>query len=125
MKGDGEVEGVTVTLGRKHDLRNVGSLPVLRVSVWGREVISKDKPLGMGLVDLAHLPTDGTTVTELLQLEPSMGMDEDTLCGRCVCVFIELYIMRNPALPRQFLSFPVLCISLSRKLDVAKYNSTE
>lgn len=102
MKGDDDMEGVTMNLGRKHDLRNVGSLPVLRVSVWGREVISKDKPLGMGLVDLAHLPTDGSTLTKLLQLEPVMGMDEDTSCGRCDCLFIEIHIMRNPALPRRF-----------------------
>lgn len=53
---DDSPAGVKLTLGRKHDLRSVGVLPTLRLSVWGREVITKDTPLGMTLVDLATLP---------------------------------------------------------------------
>lgn len=56
LLGEDSNIGVRLTLGRKHDLRNVGVLPTLRLSVWGREVISKDRPLGMTLVDLALLP---------------------------------------------------------------------
>lgn len=82
--GDGGGRGVTLTLGRKHDLRNVGALPVLRLSLWGREMISKDKPLGVGLVDLASLPADGKASVTWEALEPATGMDPDTACGRCV-----------------------------------------
>lgn len=78
----GEPEGVELTLGRRHDLRNVGALPVLRLSVWGSELISKDKPLGVGLVDLAALPSSGLAVTTWRQLEPAMGMAADVPCGR-------------------------------------------
>lgn len=82
-KDDVSDGGTTLTLGRKHDLRNVGALPVLRLSVWGRELISKDKPLGVALVDLASLPEDGRAVVDWRPLEPVIGMDEDTRCGRC------------------------------------------
>ena len=84
--GDGSGgRGITLTLGRKHDLRNVGALPVLRLSLWGREVISKDKPLGVGLVDLASLPADGKASVTWETLEPATGMDSGMACGRCVC----------------------------------------
>ncbi|CAM9992524.1 unnamed protein product [Ectocarpus sp. 6 AP-2014] len=73
--------GVSLTLGRKHDLRNVGALPVLRLSLWGREVLSKDKPLGVALLDLASLPRDGGSVESWQALEPATGMDADMACG--------------------------------------------
>lgn len=89
--GDGgSLGGVSLTLGRKHDLRNVGALPVLRLSLWGREVITKDKPLGVGLVDLASLPSDGKASLTWETLEPATGMDPDMTCGRYVyytCLF--------------------------------------
>ena len=84
--GDGS-GGVTLTLGRKHDLRNVGALPVLRLSLWGREVIAKDKPLGVGLVDLASLPADGKAMVTWETLEPATGMDPDMTCGRYTRVY--------------------------------------
>lgn len=64
------------------DLRNVGALPTLRLSLWGREVLAKDKPLGVALVDLASLPNDGSAVESWQGLEPAMGMDARMACGR-------------------------------------------
>eukprot|EP00752_Nemacystus_decipiens_P012046 g10680.t1 len=73
--------GTSLTLGRKHDLRNVGALPTLRLSLWGREMLSKDKPLGVALVDLASLPNDGSAVESWQGLEPATGMDGGLACG--------------------------------------------
>ena len=66
----------------------MGALPVLRLSLWGREVIAKDKPLGVGLVDLASLPSDGKALVTWETLEPATGMDPDMACGRCVCLLL-------------------------------------
>lgn len=76
--------GVELMLGRKHDLRNMGGLPTLRISVWGHERIAKERPLGIAILDLAVLPQDGATVEKWMELEPAVGMVPDTPCGRCV-----------------------------------------
>ncbi len=55
---------------------------MLRLSLWGSEVLSKDKPLGIALVDLASLPSDGRAVESWQPLEPAMGMDDQMACGR-------------------------------------------
>lgn len=69
-------------------MRNVGALPVLRLSLWGREVLSKDIPLGVALVELTSLPADGSAVESLLELEPATGMDMGMACGRHVYIYI-------------------------------------
>ena len=45
-------------------------------------MLSKDKPLGVALVDLASLPNDGSAVESWQGLEPATGMDEGLTCGR-------------------------------------------
>lgn len=86
----GDSRDAMLTLGKKHDLRNVGAMPTLRISLWGREVISKDRPLGVTLLDLALLPKEGESVTRWMELEPAVDMIRDTPCGRCVSVSVCL-----------------------------------
>ncbi|CAM9701229.1 unnamed protein product, partial [Scytosiphon promiscuus] len=87
----GRSTGASLTLGRKHDLRNVGALPVLRLSLWGRELLTKDKPLGVALVDLASLPADGSPAESWQKMEPATGMDEEMECGR-----LKVSLMLDP-----------------------------
>lgn len=85
-------EGITLTLGRTHDLTSIDTMPLLRLTLLGHELLLKDHQMGVIVVDLALLPMDGTAVTEWKTLEPTSDMQPGTSCGRCVWLCSIFYV---------------------------------